>query len=94
MNIETIIEKLFGNIKVHGITEYDKQSIENLGKIKIILNYLINQLSDNSRNYIDSKRYSENLVANYSFDILKELQEYIENTIDSCNRKLEVKTDE
>lgn len=94
MNIETIIEKLFGSIKVYGITEYDSQSIENLSKIKIILNYLIIQLSDNSRDYIDSKKYSENLVANYSFDILKELQEYIEDIIDSCNRKLEVKTDE
>ena len=78
MEIEEIFAKLIGNFSCHGSHELDMESLENLDKVKDLLNYINKILVDNAK-AIDRPEASMQQVAEKSIEILKDIHSYYES---------------
>lgn len=83
MKSETILEvvkKLNGSIHSIGSSEIDKERYENLKKMNTILWQLVKEVCEEAENY-DSYMGSVGASGNRAIEILKELKEMIDDTL-------------
>ena len=80
MEINEIMERLFGTIAPVGETNEDQRRLENVDKIETALNYIIEELL-NGYDYIGSNRISEYKIAEKAKDILIDLKNKLVDTL-------------
>ena len=80
MEINEIMERLFGTIAPVGETYEDNKRYENIGNIEKLLNYAIEELLD-GYDYIGSIRHSEYKIAKECKEILINLKEKLDDVL-------------
>lgn len=80
MELEEIIEKLFGEIQPLADEHYDNERYENLGNYERIFGYLVNELIECAK-WKNDNRYSANRLGERAFNILKGNYEQIEDEL-------------
>lgn len=75
MSIEEIIDKLVGDITIHGETYADCESLKNLDNARTIILHLIDKISKNCE-YKNDVRYSVKKICKASREILFEINDY------------------
>lgn len=81
MEINEIMERLFGTITPVGETYEDQKRLENIDRLETALNYIIEELI-NAYDYIGSNKYSELKIAEVSKEILVYLKNKLQDTLD------------
>lgn len=80
MEIEEILEKLFGKIQPLCDQHYDDERYENLNNYERIFDYLVNELIECAK-WKNDNRYSANRIGERAFNILERNYEQIEDEL-------------
>lgn len=80
MEVEEILERLFGNIQPVCDQTIDDQRYENLDVYSKIFDYIIEELIGSAK-YKNDNRYSANKIGEKAYEILKIQNEYIQNEL-------------
>lgn len=80
MELEEILEKLFGEIQPLCDQHYDDERYENLNNYERIFDYLVNELIECAR-WKNDNRYSANRIGDKAYTILTRKLEEIEDEL-------------
>lgn len=80
MEIEEILEKLFGQIYPYGSTEIDEKRYNNLENYKKALNFIVDKLVE-CASFNNDNRFSCNNIGSKAYDILNGRKDIIEECL-------------
>lgn len=85
MEIDRILEKLFGEIYPYGDTNIDVERYENLSNYRIALDYIINRLRE-CANFNNDNRASCQNIGYEAYNILFNEKQYIDECLEENKR--------
>ena len=80
MEIDVILEKLFGEIYPYGSTDIDSCRYNNIVNYQIALDYIVNRLLESAK-FKNDKRFSVNNIAERCYNLLYNEMEIIQNEL-------------
>jgi len=86
MEIEEIINKLFGYINPVGETNEDNKRYKNLDNYRRVVDYVIEELVECAR-YKNSNQYSVQRSGEEAFNILNTQLEYLQDVFEEINNE-------
>lgn len=81
MEIEEILERLFGEIQPLCDSQYDDERYENLDNYEKVFNYLVNEITECAK-WKNDNHYSAKKLGERAFSILEQNYKEIKDTMD------------